>query len=347
MNNKNKEFINNLVFKTKNTTVLLGAGASCVCGLPSGAKLFEDLKKHKIKKFNGNDEEIKKIITTTDNLDIETYLSKIENAKMFYKNNNDSKKADNIEVFYNDCLKFIVNKIKINVPSRDVHKKFISKLLSTRNDLSKGRIKIFTTNYDTIIEDACAEEGIIAIDGFSFVGSKRLFNSNYFDYDVIDDNLTKRNNTPERINNLIYLHKLHGSVNWYKEENTFYCTNKNQEKKNPMIIIPGESKFKNSYDSPYLDMIGKFREGLCESELLIVIGYSFSDTHINNIIVESIQRNSNISVLICMRDEKCCELKCYAEFKDNLEGHSIMKFDDNILNKLKNIIIQFHNRMTF
>ena len=355
------KFVNNLVFKSKNITVLLGAGTSCVkgCNLPTGAKLFEDLIKEILKNekyenikdiINIDYEEkeeggkVKFIVKSKDSNEreysIETYLSKIENAQTFLRNNNKINEADSIKEFYKNCLDFIVQKIAIDISDKAVHKNFISKLISTRNELSKGRIKIFTTNYDTIIEDSCAENGIVVIDGFSFVGSKRIFNSSYFDYDIIDNNLTRRNNIAERIQNLLYLYKLHGSVNWYKNEDKFYCTNEYSNKKesmdtkSPMIIIPGDGKFKTSYDSPYLDMIGKFREGLCDSELLIIAGYSFSDTHINNIIVEAAQRNSNINILICIRGSN--GLKCYEDFQ-NSQDNSIEKFNDDVLKKLGNV----------
>ncbi len=126
---------------------------------------------------------------------------------------------------------------------------------------------------------------------------------------------------------------MHGSINWEKIEDQFYSSNRKDIEK-PMIIIPGDGKFENSYNSPYLDMIGKFREGLRESELLIIAGYSFSDIHINNIIIEASQRNQNLSVLICIRSSDN-DLKCHNEL--NKADLQIEAFTEEILEKIEPI----------
>ncbi len=340
-----KDFINDRIFKSKNITVLLGAGASVGCGLPTGDGLFKDLLPiTELEEYNEIQDIIKIEYTKASDssaisisskdgegkiYNIETYLSKIENAEKFYQNQSDTEKKELINKFYQSCIAKMQNKIT-HYTKNKTHYNLISRLLSTRNDPSKGRLRIFTTNYDTIIEDACANEGIIVIDGFSFVGQDRVFNPSYFDYDVIDSNLTKRNNITERIGNLVYLYKLHGSINWEKIEDQFYSSNRKDIEK-PMIIIPGDGKFENSYNSPYLDMIGKFREGLRESELLIIAGYSFSDIHINNIIIEASQRNQNLSILICLKGAEDI-LECYMEHdKDEL---GIAKFTDKVFAKI-------------
>lgn len=106
---------------------------------------------------------------------------------------------------------------------------------------------------------------------------------------------------------MIYLYKLHGSVNWYNNaKKEIISTNIPEEKADSLIIVPGNSKFQSSYNSPYLEMISRFREALLETDLLIIIGYSFNDDHINNIIEEIGKRNQRLHLLVCKYDEKKC-----------------------------------------
>ncbi len=154
-------------FKSKNITVLLGARASVGCGLPTGDGLFKDLISiTELKEYQGIQDiiEIKKD-SNGKTYNIETYLSKIENAEKFYQNQNDTKKKEAVNKFYQTCIAKMRDKITKYVKN-ETHYNLISRLLSTRNDPSKGRLKIFTTNYDTIIEDTCANKGIVLLMAF-------------------------------------------------------------------------------------------------------------------------------------------------------------------------------------
>jgi len=48
------------------------------------------------------------------------------------------------------------------------HAYFLQNLFQIRHQQDKSRVKIFTLNYDTIIEEAAGQNGYVVIDGFSF-----------------------------------------------------------------------------------------------------------------------------------------------------------------------------------
>lgn len=65
------------------------------------------------------------------------------------------------------------------------------------------------------------------------------------------------------------------------------------------MIYPTPLKQNKSLGSPYADLIREFQNKLLlQHGVLIVIGYSFSDEHINNAIYAALASNSSLSVVI-------------------------------------------------
>jgi len=352
--NEIKPFIRDRIRKAKNLSILAGAGTSECCNLPMGRDLIDDLKKafendtstkylNTTKQFIVNNQtEILKLKTKEADNDIEKYLSRIQAHIEYNKAEDEASQTTKIFIeFHSKILLDISSAVaSYSIDSDKSHRQFISKLISSRQDTSKnGRLKIFTTNYDTIFEDVATENGTVVIDGFSFTGKKRIFDSNYFDYDIIDGALTKRNNTTERIDNMCYLYKMHGSINWIQENDKIISTYNEIKDKEPLIIVPGNNKYQSSYNSPYLDMISRFRDNLLETDMLIIIGYSFNDTHINNIIAEIGKRNQRLHLLICKNTPK--EPSIYGIDLDDITPSKELSTAIQSVDCLRN----FHNRL--
>lgn len=83
-----------------------------------------------------------------------------------------------------------------------------------------------------------------------------------------------------------WLLKLHGSVNWHEAlyGGDWIETAVPEQLRESKIIFGAGNKL--SAEGPYLQLLSRFREILAESQVLAVVGYSFRDPHINEIIAE-------------------------------------------------------------
>lgn len=144
----------------------------------------------------------------------------------------------------------------------------------------KYPIEVFTTNYDLLMEQAFEELGIPYFDGF--VGSDRTF---------FDPPSMELDDLPPRWSRLW---KLHGSINWRQHETTRIVSRGEKVADGERRLIhPSHLKYDESRRMPYLAMMDRLRAFLRRSPaVLICCGYSFSDQHINEVIVQGLQGNS-------------------------------------------------------
>jgi len=194
----------------------------------------------------------------------------------------------------------------------ELYKIFYIKLALRNKDLS--RINVFTTNNDLFNERALDHLNINYNNGFGG-GLERYFNPARFRYTHskrVDLNMEKF----EPIDNMVYLYKLHGSINWVQsEENKGNALFGIQEipliggiktADQPALIYPTPLKQNQSLGSPYADLIREFKDKLTlQNSVLFVIGYSFSDEHLNNIIYQALASNTSMSVVIFGDHDKC------------------------------------------
>lgn len=181
------------------------------------------------------------------------------------------------------------------------HALFLQKLLARKN--SDPRVQLYTTNYDKLFEQAAQNIGATIIDGFSFTLPRR-FSGNNFDKDIVYRERTRVKNEESFVPNVFQLYKLHGSIDWEKDEQGSIIQNENTEK--PCIIYPASNKYESSYEQPYFEMMAHFQQTLRkEGTLLIVVGFGFKDKHIQNVIKEAITQNPNFHLLIvCYEKDK-------------------------------------------
>ncbi len=170
----------------------------------------------------------------------------------------------------------------------DSHLNFAETLLSTHaNLLSRSAISIFTTNYDTLIEDSFSLINVEVNDGFigAAIGSWRP--------DVSYKKSTGVN-----------VVKLHGSVDWITDERhgllrTRYGINYNLSN-SEVLIYPQATKYIETQKDPFAALFSEFRNkiNISEDNVLIVCGYSFGDAHINSEILQAFNRKGNKTTLI-------------------------------------------------
>ena len=193
------------------------------------------------------------------------------------------------------------------------HKSLLISLL--QRPLNLRRVNIFTLNYDLAFEYACDELGIEYINGF--VGfNERNFRPEVYNYDFFFPGDTTEGKV-RRIERVIKYYKLHGSLNWvYKNQNKnnpyglyeipielvrMKLTNKTNKTNNlgDIMIYPTSSKKEYTLNFPYSELFRKFADRLQQPEaVLFVVGYSFYDEHINDIIYQALANPSFTLIIV-------------------------------------------------
>lgn len=142
-------------------------------------------------------------------------------------------------------------------------------------------VEIFTTNYDLLMEQALEDRRIPYFDGF--VGSKRTF----FDLPSVE----QHGSLPSRWGRLW---KVHGSINWWQHADGSVERGRLESGMEGarMLIHPSHLKYDQSRRMPYLALLDRLRGFLSQGQaVLVTSGYSFSDAHLNDMILQGLQGN--------------------------------------------------------
>ena len=141
-------------------------------------------------------------------------------------------------------------------------------------------LNIFTLNYDLCVENTLSSTSKI----------ERGFNeSKVWDY-------KKYEQRSEFSDYDIYLYKLHGSIDWDRDEKTgqIQYNNINLIKKPDLIF---GNIYKLQYVDPYLFQFYELRKYTLDAKLVIAVGYSFADQHINGILAQAINQDKKMKLL--------------------------------------------------
>ena len=158
-------------------------------------------------------------------------------------------------------------------------------------DRALPRPWVFTTNYDLFNERAMDRLGIPYCNGFSGTVERR-FTPATFRYSLAEQlDLTSRKWTA--VEGFVYLCKLHGSISWVEEGSGLYPIRELQQPSpdtaGRIMIYPTPAKQNASFGSPYSDLFREFQTRIVRDQsVLFVLGYSFGDEHVNNIIFQAL-----------------------------------------------------------
>ena len=309
------------IFSSSHLSFVLGAG----CSYPAiytmkemwGA-LFDEETGQFIK--DTNTELVKDVLEFNEKEKNLEKLLEVLLAKQFYirqTQQNDNEITNTI----NEIKKYIFDRINVDkqTDQEKLYKSFYKKLMYRENTLSK--INIFTTNYDLFNEKAMDDLGIIYCNGFSG-GINRYFNPMTFNY-AYAEQIGLNNNKYNVLDKYVYLYKLHGSISWVEDENSnslfkvkevqspSFTENKN------ILIYPTPTKQNSSFASPYSDLFREFQKKLLQQDnILVVIGYSFSDEHINNIIYQALATIPKFRLIIFSFGKIEGEIEKLRDFND-------------------------------
>ena len=207
----------------------------------------------------------------------------------------DEKKAKDLKPLRNNLEKIIREACKLTLDnSYAPHKTFLDKI--TARKANESRVQLFTTNYDTLFEQAAQRGGYVVIDGFSF-SFPRTFSGRYFDYDIVQREQTRIKGEESFVSKVFHLYKMHGSLTWKQTEQGMIQQVNTTE--TPLIVYPASDKYESSYEQPYFEMMSRFQQALRrENTLLIVLGFGFRDKHIQNVILEAVNQNPSFQLVI-------------------------------------------------
>jgi len=296
-------------FKENEIIFLLGAGASANAGIPVSSQM-DDMIKNLI--VNDSDwkqyEKLYYLIKSGVNysagltgqsstFNIETLLFVLEELKQKEKHllypfigswniRFNEVVKDNFRLIEN-FMKEIKKKLKEWVDLEDERKaEYFKHLAKFRQELNSP-LRIFTLNYDKCIETNTNNPGFEFKLERGFEADTRKWNYKLFDPPVKD------------LEPDVYLYKLHGSIDWKRDPNTNIVSYSNGTARNPDLIFGTQNKL--SYSDPYLFLFSQFRHYTLNARLIVCIGYSFSDEHINGLIEQALKQDITKKVLSVMK----------------------------------------------
>ena len=183
-----------------------------------------------------------------------------------------------------------VNPPAERVPSSLPHDKFASWI---KNINRSKPLELFTTNYDILIEQALETARVPVFDGF--VGVHQPF----FYPESLEDEALLPNSAWLR------LWKLHGSVNWTKQTvggNVRIIRDRLGDAGE--MILPSHDKYDDARKQPYMAYVDRLSRVMnSEHALVVSLGYSYGDDHINAILFGALEQRSGANVIALMCED--------------------------------------------
>jgi hypothetical protein len=175
----------------------------------------------------------------------------------------------------------------------DSHKAFIQALFKTAQaglQERRGPLRLFTTNYDTLLEDALALCSVPYWDGFC--GGAVAFRN--FSFGEPEPTAGHR----------AHLVKLHGSIDWHLGEDGRVWRVRDGDQypatASRVLIHPQSTKYTATQRDPFAAQFDLLRRSLAtkSDNVLAICGYSFGDEHINQEIEFALAAPDNRTTLI-------------------------------------------------
>lgn len=154
---------------------------------------------------------------------------------------------------------------------------------------SKFKLRVFTLNYDDCIERALSDAVGKINEQWTTGFDENGWNPNLLVSDAYD----------------VYLYKLHGSLDWVADAKLGVCsirwpaaedTEGVSADEEALLIFGTNSKMRPV--DPFLSLLFHFQQALNRSTLLVIVGYSFGDEHVNEMIFDSLQRDVKMRCIV-------------------------------------------------
>ena len=289
----------------ENVNILAGAGTSWHLGAPTIRNIPAELKKelmNEIEKYFGDSKKDQSFEDLVNCLQAEKFLQEKKG------NNTDGiDKAINTmqQWLFKNCdtdnttLKNVKNIEHLRNNRYFYHELLIKKLLQRPNNLQ--RANLFTTNYDMAFDYALDNLGVHYINGFMGVHN-RYFRPEVYEYDIFypGESVSGKVHRAEKV---LRYYKIHGSLSWVSAKPTVSNIYGIEEislhggfspsPEKQLMIYPCVSKKTFTLDLPYSELFRQFAHAINRPQsVLICLGYSFYDEHINDLIFQALSNPS-------------------------------------------------------
>lgn len=181
-------------------------------------------------------------------------------------------------------------------------------------------VEIFTANYDVLFEQAMESAGVPFFDGF--VGAVAPF----FVPESVEADETKASASTYPPKDWTRLWKIHGSVNWYMHrtaagnvERISRLSGTEAKEGQELVVFPSREKYAESRKLPFIAYQDRLRKVLSAGECLVVlIGYAFSDEHLNEILFQGLRSNPRLALAAFIHSDLSEKMNHYGEMHRNL-----------------------------
>lgn len=277
--------------QSDNLNFLFGSGCSSVfktdkngkkeqVGIDTMSGLYEEFKREN-KRFKIGDKDLNDPDFENNLERLMDILISLREAKNYIETKTDPDEQ------INEVRNFIKAQITNNIHSEAVIKLYKEFYMRTIRKSRQNPINIVTTNYDLFNELALDSLGFFYNDGFSGT-FRRRFNPLVYNY-IYANNMNLNKSVWNRVDNFYNLFKIHGSVSWEKQNGNIYEKDPENIKAENVMIYPTPLKDRSTLMVPYSDLFRNFQNHLAKpNAVLITLGYSFGDDHINRVILDNL-----------------------------------------------------------
>lgn len=314
------------LLQVQNLVILIGSGASFHLGSPQTRNLknsaVQKLVEEAGESLDETDDKLLSSLNPNDDGDLEKLLNGLQLAASLADQTGLSEVTFGGEGDVKSFTKAQIEQLKgkVNVafahacqlpaPNCNLadplesHRQFLSRIVRSRR-ANLPRPKLFTTNYDLVLERSLDELGYPYVDGFSGTVDRRL-NLAYYGLDFHRVETTSQQ-VVARADSALYLHKIHGSLNWKPTISgetgvttleVVQVLEGSASTEEPVLIYPTAAKEGDSLSYPYSDLMRLLSDAVQQNDTAVVtVGYGFGDPHINRILLRSLAINPAINVL--------------------------------------------------
>lgn len=331
----------------------LGAGASVPFGIPSMTRMaagFEEMLRSNYSPTIPLLDEIKSQLRDYPEFDIEaliTVLEDIMNCNVTralthpsvhyfsaWYNGYDrmvkdrmegaARNRDTADELMSAVKEFVVDNCSVKNQEFDIYEAFFQKALNTEGYGSTDGLwresdhripyRIFTTNYDPVIEAFCQSRNL-------------EYESGEGRNQILD--ITSRNEELYRPEpRLFQIYKLHGSINWFKDQNgrwrfqtgaahTGSRTPLGTEVISELLIYPAKEKY--TFREPFYSMFHHLKDCLTTADRCYVVGYSFRDDDILWLFHDAMELNPKLYLSLIDPNARVIVSEKFVDFADRIQ----------------------------
>jgi hypothetical protein len=180
------------------------------------------------------------------------------------------------------------------------HQELFRRILLRSTNLPRS--KIFTTNYDLLIERALDSLGVMYFDGFAGTIHRSLRTESYH-YDLYYPGETTEGRV-SRVDRVLHLFKIHGSIDWRRSaaagtDVVIRHGTPDDAEYGDLMVYPSPLKLTEMNGYPYAEMLRHFSAHVHQAQTaLFTIGYRFQDDHVNRLIYQALATPSFALIVV-------------------------------------------------